>query len=138
LRATGRRVVTSDLVNGADFLTTTRPPRGCVGLVTNPPFNALTEFTDHAIKLLDTGHLQAVTLLWRGDHPGAAERAASYNRAARILICCWRPRWIADTSTPPRFWFQWMTWLRGHTGGPVSHAITPQDIGTPGARKRRV
>jgi hypothetical protein len=126
LRAAGRAVVASPI--GEDFLTTTRAPSGCVGVTTNPPFNILTEFSQHAVDLLDAGQLQSVTLLWRCDHPGAAERAALWNRAAHVLNCCWRPRWIPNTQVSPRFWFLWITWLRDHTGGPIARAITLVDL----------
>jgi hypothetical protein len=125
LRYAGRRVVTTDIATGVDFLAT---PLHCTELATNPPFNVLTKFSAHAVAWMEQGHLESVTLLWRSDHLGAAERAVLVNRAAHILVCAWRPRWIADSTTSPRFWFVWISWVRAHRTGPVVRAITPADL----------
>jgi hypothetical protein len=58
LRATGRRVITSDIADYGfpldyqqDFLTTTAMPPGCECILTNPPFRWVEEFIEHSLKL---------------------------------------------------------------------------------------
>jgi hypothetical protein len=58
LRAAGREVVASDLVDYgfplhrvADFLTETKAPDGCTAIVTNPPYKVVNKFVAHALEL---------------------------------------------------------------------------------------
>jgi hypothetical protein len=109
-----------DLAQPVDFLQATPPPLQVPPvLCTNPPFNTLNAWLKHALELLDAGGLSGVVLLLRGDHLGAKSRGPYLNRAARIFVCPWRPRWISGTTTSPRFWFLWAVWMPGHAGGPI-------------------
>jgi hypothetical protein len=132
LRAAGFTVTATDAfdpVHPVDFLhaapRTSTPPL----LITNPPYNALGAWIQHALSLLDTGALAGVVLLLRGDHLGAQCRATQLNRASHLVMCCWRPRWIPGSTTSPRFWFSWVIWLPYHQGGPVTTWLTRKDVG---------
>lgn len=109
-----------------DFLT--HIPTSKPVLVTNPPFNALDEWIGHAVGLLHAGHLKGVALLLRGDHLGAARRAWHLNRASKLYVCAWRPRWIKGTTTSPRFWFTWVVWGPTQEVLPEIVWLTPEDI----------
>jgi hypothetical protein len=128
MRAIGRDVVATDAhgIHALDFLHDAPPDAGFAALVTNPPFNILTPFIVRALHHLDTGVVQDVVLLLRADHPTAQERAPLLQRAYALSYCCWRPRWIADSTTGPRWSFIWAHWKRGCAGPPRAHFLTPQ------------
>lgn len=60
LRASGRTVLAQDLIDYGcpdsiaprDFFLESQPPKGCVDLVTNPPFMHAERFAEHAISLM--------------------------------------------------------------------------------------
>jgi hypothetical protein len=135
----GREVILSDIdpqrrgIMRLDFLKDD-PPRATRGaiLITNPPFNTADEFRERALRLLDSGHLQAVVLLFRADKANTQERAADFNRAAHELTITARTIWIppADQKKAgPRWWFVWITWLAGRNGPPVNRRINRADLG---------
>jgi hypothetical protein len=131
LRSAGRAVTETDLFNEGrpvDFLRSVPRSRIPPLVITNPPFDPLDEWIAHVLKLLDAGHIAGAVLLLRFDHLGAACRAGVLNRATRIFICCWRPRWIKDTKTSPRCWFEWVVWLPRHQAGAITTWLTPEDI----------
>jgi hypothetical protein len=128
LRLTGRDVVATDAygINPLNFLRDAPPDAVLAALVTNPPFNILTPFIVRALHHLDTGVVQDVVLLLRADHPTAQERAPLLRRAYALYYCCWRPRWIEDSTTGPRWSFIWAHWKRGYAVLPRAHFLTRQ------------
>lgn len=117
IEAAGYPVIATDIRTGQDFLATA-PPLGCGSLITNPPFNQLNSFLGRAVSLLAApdNHLLVAVLLLRWDALTAQNRPAILRRACRIYVCTWRPRWIAESTTSPRWSFCWAVWLRGHAG----------------------
>jgi hypothetical protein len=124
IEATGHRVFASDIVDSQDFLISS-PPHLCQSLVTNPPFNQLSRFLQRAVSLVDSpdNNLIAAVLLLRWDALTARGRALVLQQARQIHLCTWRPRWIADSTTSPRWSFCWVTWRRGCCGPPTMHFV---------------
>jgi hypothetical protein len=117
-RSAGYEMIASD-IHQLNFLTDPPPVPHLAAIVTNPPFNNWNDFCIRALALMDDGLTDAVVLLARLDHLSAASRAALLNRAAELLVCCWRPRWIVNSTTGPRWSFCWITWRRDHRGPPT-------------------
>jgi hypothetical protein len=111
LRRAGRMVVETDIAD-LDFLTEPPPCGHLAAVCTNPPFNQLDGFIDRGLALLDGGVAESLVQLLRWDHLTAKGRATALNRAAAIDLCSWRPRWIPDSTTGPRWSFAWR-----HGGG---------------------
>jgi hypothetical protein len=132
IAATGRTVIATDLTPRSPdvlvrcFITGAVPP-GCPLAITNPPHSdkLQTPFMVRGLQLLDRGEISGLTLLFRLDHLMAVERAYAFNRAAHLLHCSWRARWILGTKTQPRWTYLWGTWLPGHTGPPVVRFLRP-------------
>jgi hypothetical protein len=124
IEAAGNRVFPTDISTGQDFLTSS-PPSVCQSLVTNPPFNRLDQFLQRAVSLVDSpdNSLIAAVLLLRWDALPAGGRALVLQRARQVHVCTWRPRWIADSTTSPRWSFCWVTWRRGSSGPPTLHFV---------------
>jgi hypothetical protein len=124
IEATGQRVFASDIAEGQDFFSLSPPPL-CQSLVTNPPFNRLDQFLQRAVSLVDSPNnsLIAAVLLLRWDALTARVRSPILRRARHIHVCNWRPRWIADSTTSPRWSFCWVTWRRGCSGPPTIYWI---------------
>jgi hypothetical protein len=103
-------------------------PLGCPIAITNPPHSdrLLNPFLCRGLQLLDSGQIRALVLLLRLDHLMAANRAAAFNRAASILHCSWRARWLAGTKGNPRWTHLWCTWLPDHAGPPAARFLLPQ------------
>jgi hypothetical protein len=120
MRAAGCTVIATDIATGQNFLHR-QPPPECRSLATNPPFNQLNAFLARAVSLLDPpdNRLAAAVLLLRLDALAARTRAPLLAGAAAIHVCIWRPRWIAGSTTSPRWSFCWITWRRGHAAPPV-------------------
>jgi hypothetical protein len=115
MRAAGRKVIATDRP-GLDYLTDARPTGPIAAIVTNPPFNRLDAFLARSLEHLDAGVTASVTLLLRWDHLTASGRSKVLNRATEVRLCAWRPRWIVDSTTGPRWSFAWVTWSRERTG----------------------
>jgi hypothetical protein len=124
IEATGHRVFASDITDGQDFLDSP-PPHLCQSLITNPPFNQLDQFLNRAVLLVDSpdNSLIAAVLLLRWDALTARVRSPVLRRARQVHECNWRPRWIADSTTSPRWSFCWVTWRRGCSGPPTMYWI---------------
>jgi hypothetical protein len=124
IEETRHRVFASDIADGHDFFSSS-PPHLCQSLVTNPPFNQLDRFLDRAVRLVDSpdNGLIAAVLLLRWDALTAMVRTPLLRRARDIHVCSWRPRWIADSTTSPRWSFCWAVWRRGCSGPPTLHWI---------------
>lgn len=123
MRAAGRPVVASDLhdVTMIDFLQDDPPVRDCfAAIVTNPPFNALDRFMARGLHLMDAGRTKALVLLIRNDALMTSRRVDMLNRAAFVLGCNWRARWIADSTGQPRWAFSWLIWRADHHGPPIT------------------
>jgi hypothetical protein len=138
IQATGHRVFANDIVDGQDFLSTSPPPPHCQSLITNPPFNRLDEFLRRAVELVESpdNNLTAAVLLLRWDALTARGRALILQRARQIHVCTWRPRWIADSTTSPRWSFCWVTWRRGSSGPPTLHFVKRGAPNTPPDQSR--
>ena len=103
----GYSVIASDVVPRNDGIRRhdyvhEQPPPGTHNAiaVTNPPYRdpLLDQFIARSIALIDRLHLHAAVLLLRWDHFMAGRRARAFDRAWRIWVCCWRPRWIVDST----------------------------------------
>lgn len=109
LRAAGRRVIASDLVDygladsagGRDFLLEREAPQGCEAIVTNPPFKLAEEFVEHALRLcpevymlLRVGFLEG--LRWEG---GLAEHFARLHVFAPRLPMMHREGWTGPKAS---------------------------------------
>lgn len=135
LRATGRQVYATDLVNytspdqdqyGWDFLSERQLPLGVQAIVTNPPFKLAGEFVAHALELcprvvmllrlafleserrrpiLDGGHLARVHVFRR--------RLPMMHRAG----------WTGKHSNSGMA-FAWFAWDRNHSGPTELHRIS--------------
>ena len=135
LRAAGRRVIASDIerrrrdIGRHDYLRDA-PPAATKGsiMATNPPFVQIDAFLVRTLALLDSGHLSAAVLLVRPDFAGTIGRAALFNRAVFEFTCCWRIRWIAGTTTQPRWWGQWFAWQAGGNGPPMNKRLRLADL----------
>jgi hypothetical protein len=128
IEATGHPVFAGDIGAGQDFLRASPPPF-CQSLVTNPPFNQLDRFLARAVSLVDTqdNSLIAAVLLLRWDALTAMVRTPLLRRAHQIHVCNWRPRWIADSTTSPRWSFCWVIWRRGCSGPPSMYWIDKEN-----------
>jgi hypothetical protein len=125
-RAAGREVIGTDLFStGHDFLTCAPPAEHLAVIGTNPPNHSWDKFRQRALELMDAGVCDAVTLLARHDYLQAGTRVAVLNRAAEIVSCNWRVRWIAGSKKAPRWSFRWVTWRRDHPGPPVAPFLEP-------------
>jgi hypothetical protein len=126
IQATGRRVIAAtdlypqDGSEPCDFLADKAPDtaRGAIA-VTNPPFNYLDEFMAHGLKLLDASQITGLVLLLRHDHLMASTRVPFFNRAVRVVHCCWRSRWIPESDGNPRWSFHWFVWHAGPRQPPI-------------------
>lgn len=137
IAATGRQVFMSDIdpqrrgILRHDVYDP--PPPETVGsiAVTNLPWSEerLDPFLARMLGLLDEGHLRGVVLLLRADHVGGAQgRAPLFKRAAHIVTCCWRPRWIPGTKGNGRWWCLWVTWLAGWQGPTTARFLDPAEL----------
>jgi hypothetical protein len=122
IEAAGHSVVAGDLITGQDFFSSS-PPVGCQCLVTNPPFNQLDQFLARTVSLINSpdNSLTAAALLLRWGALTAMVRMPVLQCVWRIHVCAWRPRWIAASTTSPRWSFCWATWLREHEGPPTMY-----------------
>jgi hypothetical protein len=120
MRAAGREVISTDLVTGHDFLRHPPAVAHCAAIVTNPPNEGWDEFAIHAHELMGAGVTDSVVLLARWDYLQGNLRGPLLNRAAEIVKCWGRARWIANTKVGPRWSFAWVTWRRDHRGPPIT------------------
>lgn len=122
MRKTGRQVVISDVrSNGVDFLLDDPPVSGpFASIITNPPFNQLDAFIKRGLQLLDRGTTHSLVLLARNDALMTSGRVNVLNRAAFILKCNWRARWIPNSIGQPRWAFSWVVWQADRSGPPVA------------------
>ena len=130
LGAAGLSVLASDIephgegIECRDFLRDEPPQTGLVA-VTNPPFNQINRFIARGLELLDRGAIAGLVFLVRWDALTAAARANAFNRAAGILVCCWRPVWIEGTKGNGRWSNAWGWWLPDHPGQPTMRWLAP-------------
>jgi hypothetical protein len=130
LSAAGYAVLASDIdpravgIERRDFLTEEPPPSGFVA-VTNPPFCTIDRFLARGVHLLDDGLIAGLVLLVRCDTLTAASRADTFNRAAGILTCCWRPVWIEGSKGNGRWSNAWVWWLPDNPGPPTARWLRP-------------
>lgn len=100
------------------------------GIVTNPPFSRKARFITRALGLMDSdiSAVEAVAVLVREDVLSNSTLSLELNRVTEILMCAWRPTWVAGTTGRPRWSFAWITWQRGYVGSPAWRSITPADL----------
>jgi hypothetical protein len=120
IKAAGRTVIATR----ANFMDQAPPP-GVRITVGNPPFNKMDDFAEHGFALLDSNQLDAIAWLWRRDHIPTQLRMPWINRAYAVRSYWPRPRWIAGTTTSPRWTFEWIVWLAGYTGPPSLRVLGP-------------
>jgi hypothetical protein len=124
LRATGRTVIATDLVDHGcpdsvarvDFLMEWRPPPGVECGITNPPNKLATEFVEHGLWLCpQIIVLQPISFL------GAEKRAAIFAKLARVhvfqnrLPMMHRHGW-AGRKNSSQIYYAWFVFLRDHAG----------------------
>jgi hypothetical protein len=96
-------------------------------IVTNPPYELAEEFIRQAITLTQD-RIGVAALLLRHEYDCASGRNDLFSQMpfARKITLLWRPRWIPDTTTSPRFPYAWFLWDHMWTGGPkLSYAKRP-------------
>jgi hypothetical protein len=141
LRAAGHEVLASDLVDYGnpthfyrrDFLME-KLPRGCEGIVTNPPFKLVEQFVAHAIDLCPLV-IMLLRLAFFEAGAGPTKKAAlrryvlDEHPPARIhvfrrrLPMMHRENW-AGRKANSGMAFCWMVWDRGHSGPTVIDRIS--------------
>ncbi len=139
LRASGRRVIATDLVDyaspdqdaaGWDFLFEQRAPDGVQAIVTNPPFKNAGEFVGHALRIcprvmmllrlafiesekrrpiLDNGHLARVHVF--------RNRLPMMHRDGQGIKA-------AERQNSSALGFAWFVWDRAHRGPTELHRIS--------------
>jgi hypothetical protein len=137
LRASGRRVIATDLVDYGcpdsesriDFLMESRAPSGVEAIVTNPPFKLAAEFVEHALGLCPR-----VIVLARLAFLESERRSGILDdgRLSRIhgfierLPMMHRHGWAGPkpTSQVP---FAWFCWDRDHRGDAIFDRISWKD-----------
>lgn len=117
LQATGRNVVSTDIVTGEDFLTTyMRGPFDAI--VTNPPYVLAKEFIERALSL----PTRVVAMLLRTDYDHAKTRAhlfAGCPTFSKKLVLTKRIVWFAGPKAAPSFNHAWYIWDKFHSGPPT-------------------
>jgi len=132
LRTHGHEVLASDLVNYGnpthfyrrDFLME-KLPRGCAGIITNPPFKLVEEFVAHAIDLCPLV-LMLLRLAFFEAGAGSSKKAAlrryvlDEHPPARIHVFRLRLPMMHRENYGPKansgMAFAWWIWDRGHSG----------------------
>lgn len=143
LRATGRTVIATDLVDygcpdslsRVDFLTEWRAPDGVRCIITNPPYKLADSFVRHALDLVPR-----VVMLLRLAFLESSRRSdlLEHRGLARVLVfrnrlpMMHRDGWSGPRSTSNTC-FAWFCWDREHVGPPTIHRISWQrsDGGAP-------
>ena len=115
------KVVTSDIVDGTDFLATRLPIKSeCDAIVTNPPYEHAEEFIEHALTHeADQG---IVAMLLRTDYDHAKGRQHLFGRCkqfAKKLVLTKRIIWFDRPGAAPSFNHAWYVWDWRHVGSPV-------------------
>jgi hypothetical protein len=126
LEGAGHRVIASDIVGadlgciGAepiDFLAATSLLDGVTSVVTNPPYDQIKRFIEHALSL--TRDRQGmVAMLARCEFDSAAGRKHLFDRSPFItkVVLTKRPKWSDMDIASPRHNFAWFVWDWHHTG----------------------
>lgn len=139
LRASGRKVYATDLVNyesrdqdesGWDFLCERQLPIGVQAIITNPPFKNAAEFVSHALELCPK-----VIMLLRLAFLESVRRAPILDSGhlARVLVfsnrlpMMHRDGWEGPKVTNPTA-FAWFIWDREHCGPTELRRITWEPI----------
>lgn len=127
LRASGRSVFASDLVNyesedqdavGEDFLRTTSAPRGVEAIVTNPPYKLASEFVAHALHIAPKVYmlLRLAFLESEKRRPildgGQLARVLPFRNRLPMMH---RDGWGGNKSSSAVA-FAWFVWDRNHSG----------------------
>jgi hypothetical protein len=125
LEGAGYSVVATDIVGadlgcaGAeriDFLTAKSMPDGVISVVTNPPYDQIKRFIDHALSL--TRDCQGmVAMIARHEFDCAGGRKHLFDRSpfAMKVVLTKRPKWSEMDKASPRHPF-WLVWDWRHTG----------------------
>jgi hypothetical protein len=134
LRAAGHEVIGSDLVDYGrpdffprrDFLLERKLPKGCEGIVTNPPFKLAEEFVAHAIEICPL-----VIMLLRWAFYESDRRSDILEDCGLARIHCFRKRlpmmhragWEGRKANSGMA-FAWFCWDREHRGPVTVHRIS--------------
>lgn len=113
----------TDISTGDDFLTTRNRvvdvPRP--GIITNPPYNAATEFVERALKI--TGVASGiVAMLLRTDFDHAKTRShlfAKHPAFSKKIVLTKRVVWFEKKGAAPSFNHAWYIWDWKHSGPPT-------------------
>jgi hypothetical protein len=137
LRAAGREVVATDLVNygepitppgyyGVDFLMERRAPEGCEAIVTNPPFMLAEQFVAHALEitplvvmLLRLAFLESERRCHILENRGLA-RVHVFRKRLPMMH---RDQW-AGRKASSGMAFAWFVWRRDHAGPTIINRIS--------------
>jgi len=133
LRARGHEVIGSDLIDYGrpdffsrrDFLME-KLPRGCEGIVTNPPYKLAEQFAAHAIEICPL-----VVMLMRLAFYESERRSHILEECGLARIHCFRKRlpmmhragWEGRKANSGMA-FAWFVWDRGHSGPTVIDRIS--------------
>jgi hypothetical protein len=95
---------------------------GCTAIITNTPHNTqeACAIVKNLIALVEGQEVEFVAALFRsiwGAEPG---RLHYLNRPSfhGEILCCWRPRWIADSEGSPMHAYAWYVWRNTPRSGP--------------------
>jgi hypothetical protein len=131
LRAAGRQVIASDLVDygipvtppgyyGVDFLLERQAPSGCEGIICNPPFKLAPQFVRHALELVPfTAMLLRLAFLESASRTDILENG----QLARVLVfrkrlpMMHRHNWAGPRATSSMA-FAWFIWRHDWYGNP--------------------
>jgi hypothetical protein len=127
LRATGHRVVCTDLIDygvedaksGVDFLKQESAPKGVKAIITNPPFRLADDFVRHALELVPRVamllRLAALCGIGRTDIMDGAQLARVYPFANRLPMMH-RDGRDGDRTESSAIDYAWFLWDREHRG----------------------
>jgi hypothetical protein len=120
----GCGVVSSDiephpLAYQADFLTC-QTHDGADAVITNPPYEAATEFVQRALGSVCNQGIVAMLLRTDFDHAKTRQHLFSGHKAfAKKVVLTKRIKWFEDSKGQPSFNHAWFIWDWKHEGPPT-------------------
>lgn len=128
LKRNGLDVVSTDLIEGADFCKTyplftddELDLKSVNAIITNPPYGLAQAFIEHAIKLMKPNN-GLVAMLLRTDYDHAKTRQHLFSGCsifAKKLVLTKRIVWFERPGAAPSFNHAWFMWDWLHEGPPV-------------------
>lgn len=128
LQQAGYKVVSTDLydhgygVTGVDFFEMEEIPKGCVNIITNPPYKFVNEFIIKALQMLLVGGVLACFLKTQYlEGIDRYERIYKDNPPFLILqfinrVSCKENCKIGDDFGPSAVAYAWYIWVKGYKG----------------------